>query len=97
MVIDALELVHFTKDSFIIKENEEGSEIFVSNRGQFLVIKGDEIVKTFGEGTVFGELAILYNAKRLASIKSKSLKKISCSILTDFISISCHRCHRLEG
>lgn len=72
LVIDAMELVHFAKDSFIIRENEEGSEIFVSNTGQFVVMKEGKTVKIFGEGTVFGELAILYNAKRLASIKGES-------------------------
>lgn len=71
MVIDAMELVHFARDSFIIQQNEEGSEIFVSNMGQFMVIMDGKTVKIFGEGTVFGELAILYNAKRLASIKGR--------------------------
>lgn len=71
LVINAMELVHFSKGSFIIQQNEEGSEIFVSNRGQFVVKKDDQIIKYFGPGTVFGELAILYNAKRMASIKGK--------------------------
>lgn len=71
MVIDAMSPATFDQDSFIINENEEGSEIFVSEEGTFEVIKGGKLIGTFGPATIFGELAILYNAKRFASIKGK--------------------------
>uniref|UniRef100_A0A1A9WKE2 cGMP-dependent protein kinase n=1 Tax=Glossina brevipalpis TaxID=37001 RepID=A0A1A9WKE2_9MUSC len=72
MVIDAMELIHITKNSFIINENEEGSEIYVSEEGQFDVIKNGQIIGSFGPATVFGELAILYNAQRFASVRAAS-------------------------
>lgn len=71
MVIDAMELRHIKKNSFIINENEEGSEIYVSEEGQFDVIKSGQIIGSFGPATVFGELAILYNAQRFASVRGK--------------------------
>ncbi|XP_065358150.1 cGMP-dependent protein kinase 1 isoform X2 [Calliphora vicina] len=70
MVIDAMELVHFKQNSFIINENDEGSEIYVSEEGDFDVIKQGKLIGSFGPCTVFGELAILYNAKRFASIRA---------------------------
>ncbi|XP_037822242.1 cGMP-dependent protein kinase 1 isoform X1 [Lucilia sericata] len=70
MVIDAMELVHFKQNSFIINENDEGSEIYVSEEGSFDVIKQGQLIGNFGPCTVFGELAILYNAKRFASIRA---------------------------
>lgn len=72
MVIDAMELRHIKKNSFIINENEEGSEIYVSEEGQFDVIKSGQIIGGFGPATVFGELAILYNAQRFASVRAAS-------------------------
>uniref|UniRef100_A0A1B0AT87 cGMP-dependent protein kinase n=1 Tax=Glossina palpalis gambiensis TaxID=67801 RepID=A0A1B0AT87_9MUSC len=72
MVIDAMELRHIKKNSFIINENEEGSEIYVSEEGQFDVIKSGQIIGSFGPATVFGELAILYNAQRFASVRAAS-------------------------
>lgn len=71
MVIDAMSAAFYEKDSYIIREHDEGSEIYVSAEGTFEVIKNDIVVGSFGAGTVFGELAILYNAPRQASIKGK--------------------------
>lgn len=76
LVIDAMEPASYEKDSFIIREDEEGSEIYVSDEGVFDVIKNNEIINTFGTGMLFGELAILYNAKRFASIKASTKAKV---------------------
>lgn len=63
----------FPAGSLIIREGESGSHLFVSAFGQFEVLKGGHVVKKFGPGEVFGELAILYKAKRFASIRCKWL------------------------
>lgn len=59
--------------SLIILEGETGSHLFVSAEGQYEVIKDEKVIKTFGPGVVFGELAILYKAKRFASIKGMNI------------------------
>lgn len=56
-------------NSFVIKEGETGNQFFVSAEGEYEVIKDGVCIKTFGPGVVFGELAILYKARRFASIK----------------------------
>lgn len=56
-------------NSYVIKEGENGDQLYVSAEGEYDVIKGGKCIKTFGPGVVFGELAILYKAKRFASIK----------------------------
>ena len=40
--------------------------------GQLEVIKGGKVLGQMGSGRVFGELAILYNCTRTASIKGQS-------------------------
>lgn len=72
-VVDAMSRQEFPAGSLIIREGESGSHLFVSSNGQFEVLKGGQVVKTFGQGEVFGELAILYKAKRFASIRCKSI------------------------
>ncbi|KAJ8920821.1 hypothetical protein NQ315_015611 [Exocentrus adspersus] len=47
----------------VIKQGEKGSHMYISARGRFQVSE-------FGDVRVFGELAILYNAKRLATIEA---------------------------
>ncbi|XP_055301240.1 cGMP-dependent protein kinase 1 isoform X2 [Sitodiplosis mosellana] len=56
-------------NSYVIKEGETGNQFFVSAEGEYEVIKEGVCIKTFGPGIVFGELAILYKARRFASIK----------------------------
>lgn len=56
-------------NSYVIKEGEIGGQLYVSAEGEYDVIKNGKCIKTFGPGVVFGELAILYKARRFASIK----------------------------
>ncbi|XP_021181335.3 cGMP-dependent protein kinase, isozyme 1 [Helicoverpa armigera] len=68
-VVEAMSRQEFPAGSLIIREGESGSHLFVSANGRFEVLKGGQVVKTFGHGEAFGELAILYKAKRFASIR----------------------------
>ncbi|EDW52359.1 cGMP-dependent protein kinase 1 [Drosophila sechellia] len=70
MVINAMAPASYRKHNLIIREHEEGSEIYVSAEGQYDVIRGGQLVASFGPATVFGELAILYNAPRQASVEA---------------------------
>lgn len=99
MVINAMAPASYRKHSLIIREHEEGSEIYVSAEGQYDVIRGGQLVASFGPATVFGELAILYNAPRQASIEGKfsSLEKKGWFINQRVLFLSCHRCTRLEN
>lgn len=75
-VVDAMKPEILEAGTFIITEGETGSHFYVSCEGNFEVIKGNRVIKTFGKGVVFGELAILYKAKRFASIRATEGSKI---------------------
>jgi hypothetical protein len=49
-----------------------GSHLYVSAEGELEVIQGDRVLGRMGPGKAFGELAILYNCTRTASIKGKT-------------------------
>lgn len=68
-VVNAMIPLTLKAHSYIIKEGEIGAQFFVSAEGEYDVIKDGVCIKTFGPGVVFGELAILYKARRFASIK----------------------------
>ena len=57
---------------------ELGSHFYVSAEGEYEVVKDGKVLGRLGVGKAFGELAILYNCKRTASIKVelKKLEKI---------------------
>lgn len=71
-VIEAMTPKMLEAGTFLITEGETGSSFYVSAEGDFEVIKDKRIIKSFKKGVVFGELAILYKAKRFASIKGKA-------------------------
>lgn len=50
-----------------------GSHLYVSADGELEVIKDNKILGRMGAGKAFGELAILYNCRRTASIKGTDL------------------------
>lgn len=45
-----------------------GSHLYVSAEGEFDLYEGSRFQRSFGPGVAFGELALLYNTKRLRSI-----------------------------
>ena len=58
--------------------------------GQLEVIKNGKVLTVMGPGRVFGELAILYNCTRTASIKGKNIQIIFVfRNLSHFLVIYC--------
>jgi cAMP-dependent protein kinase regulator len=64
----------------IIKEGEAGDILFIVESGEydcFKTINGEEkYLKTYQTGEAFGELALMYNAPRAATIKCKTKGKL---------------------
>ncbi len=79
IVIDAMEEKKFDAGVTVITEGEAGSVLFVVEEGQLDCSKrmeaGSEAatyLKTYQPGEAFGELALLYNAPRAATIVAKT-------------------------
>lgn len=76
IIVDAMEEKKFRKDEWIIKQGEDGDNLYVVDSGtlecykQFQKGGEPKHVKTYNPGESFGELALLYNAPRAASIKA---------------------------
>ena len=73
-ICDALKIKIFTKGDFIIKQGEKGDDFFILDEGKahaekvFEEGKPPEKVKEYESGGFFGELALLKNEPRAASI-----------------------------
>lgn len=74
-IILAMKEERFAKGDKVIKEGDDGDFLFVIEEGQFDCIKlidnVEKVVKTCEPGDVFGELALLYNCPRAASVVGK--------------------------
>ena len=81
-IVDAFEPVDVGADSFIMIQGEAGDSFFVIETGFVdIYVQGASGVKhkignQLGPGSAFGELALLYNSPRAASIKSVSACKL---------------------
>ena len=77
-VIDAFEEKRYKAGEYVIKEGEKGDIVFLVDTGELdcekTFKKGDPptYLKTYKPGESFGELALLYNAPRAATIKAKT-------------------------
>ncbi|XP_058056939.1 cGMP-dependent protein kinase 1 [Anopheles bellator] len=75
-VTAAMSSMSFPPNSYIIKEGDIGAHFYVSEDGTYEVVVDNKVIKSFGRGVVFGELAILYKAKRFASIRVTTGAKV---------------------
>lgn len=77
-VIDAVEEVKHNKDEVIIKQGDPGDRFYLLEEGACEVWlqkpnkTEPEMVKEYSAGDSFGELALLYNAPRAATVKASS-------------------------
>jgi cAMP-dependent protein kinase regulator len=78
-VADALETVKFSNGSTIIKEGEPGENFFILESGSAEVYKAGNstCLKAYSKGDYFGELALLNDAPRAASVVAKSDVKVA--------------------
>ncbi|KAH3863556.1 cGMP-dependent protein kinase 1-like isoform X2 [Dreissena polymorpha] len=55
---------------FIIREGDPGQHLYVAAEGEFEVLKETNVLGKMAAGRAFGELAILYNCTRTASVRA---------------------------
>ncbi|CAG5121610.1 unnamed protein product, partial [Candidula unifasciata] len=69
-VIDCMYEKKLAKNCYIIREGERGEHLYVCADGVLEVHKDDKRLGEIKSGGLFGELAILYNCTRTASVKA---------------------------
>ncbi|KAM3861355.1 cGMP-dependent protein kinase 2 [Diretmus argenteus] len=78
MMVDLLVAWDFSPGKEIIKEGFEGDSMYIVAAGELLVTQAGRDLRTLTSGDVFGELAILYNCKRTATVKAKTTVRLWC-------------------
>lgn len=78
-IADALETKKFTVGEIIIKEGDPGDAFYLLENGEADVFKGDASNKVlhYKKGDYFGELALLNDAPRAASVMAASEVKVA--------------------
>ncbi|KAK0388215.1 hypothetical protein NLU13_4460 [Sarocladium strictum] len=76
-IADALETQKFAAGEEIIKEGDPGHSFFLLESGEADAVKGDAKVLHYKKGDFFGELALLNDAPRAASVVASSDVKVA--------------------
>lgn len=77
LVVDAMQEKVLEEKTRIIEQGDDGDVLFVVEKGnldcykRFAGEEEEKLVKTCNEGDCFGELALLYNVPRAASVQSR--------------------------
>nr|XP_022916906.1 cGMP-dependent protein kinase, isozyme 2 forms cD4/T1/T3A/T3B isoform X3 [Onthophagus taurus] len=69
-IVDCMHPINYEANSLIIKEGDVGSIVYVLEEGRVEVSRENKYLSTLAPVKVLGELAILYNCKRTATIKA---------------------------
>lgn len=69
-IVECMYSVEYAAGALIIKEGDIGSMLYIMEEGRVEVSKEGKLLCYMSPGKVFGELAILYNCKRTATIKA---------------------------
>jgi len=69
-IVDCMYPMDYAKGSLIIKEGDIGSIVYVMEEGKVEVSREGKFLSVMSAGKLFGELAILYNCQRTATIKA---------------------------
>lgn len=75
-VVECMYEKQFKRDEYIIKEGDPGSHLYVLEEGKCQVTKEGSVLGHMGAGKAFGELAILYNCTRTASVRAQTSVKL---------------------
>jgi len=75
-IVDCMYPKSYNKNDMIVQEGDIGHALYVIAEGRLEVTKDGEVLGEMSGGTVFGELAILYNCKRTASVKAIDSAKL---------------------
>lgn len=77
IVIDAMDIKEAKNSEVVITQGDDGDVLYLLGNGlldcHWVLKKGEEptFLKTYNPGEAFGELALLYNAPRAATITAK--------------------------
>lgn len=66
----SMEIVEVSAGEFIITQGQDGDYFYIIDSGAFTVLVNNKPVSQLTDGNSFGELALLYNAPRQASIRA---------------------------
>ena len=64
--------LHLAPGDFLFREGEKGEKLYVLLEGQMEILLGDFVLETVGQGALIGEMALIDDGPRTASVVAKT-------------------------
>jgi len=75
-IADALKVETFAEGEKIVNQGDVGNKFYILEQGEATATKGDETLLSYSPGDYFGELALLRNQPRAATVTAKGEVKV---------------------
>lgn len=75
-IFDAMFPTQHIEGEVVIKQGDEGDNFYIVDSGEVDIFVNNNHVSTLGEGTSFGELALIYGTPRAADVRAKTVLKL---------------------
>ena len=85
---EKLQRVHFEPGDEVIRENERGDTAYIVQSGRLDVLKNGRKVGELGDGDYFGEIALLHDTLRTATVRCLTPCELTVLAGEDFQSLS---------
>ena len=84
MVAQQTDELYVDPGKVLAREGDFGHEFFVIIDGTAEVLRGDEVIAELGPGEFFGEMALLDEERRMATVKAISAMRVLVMTRTSF-------------
>ncbi len=86
-VLQVTDVITFEDGATVMKQGETGDALFVVLDGQVQVIRGGSVIATLEQGAHVGEMALVRNQPRSATVKSKGISELMVIRRSDFFEL----------
>jgi len=86
-ILNITEVAEYDRGQLVIREDDEGEDLFIVLKGVVRVHKGETDIVTLGAGDHFGEMALIDKAPRSASVSAVEPSRVMRIGRTHFFSI----------
>jgi len=77
-IADALKIETYQDGEDIVREGEPGDKFYIVESGNPVALKGGQVVMEYKQADYFGELALLMEQPRLATVRAGGVTKVLC-------------------
>ena len=96
LVVTKLEPLSVDAGAVIIQQGEAGDRFYIIRAGRVEITKDGQFVNTHGAGETFGEIALLYNIPRTATVRATEPTKLLTLSANDFLDLLVHYLGRAQ-